>query len=166
MNEYPDQMLLKLIRFFVGASKGHITKTQLVHFLYLADLYAVKWTTQPLTELDWILFKHGPYSHNIEKALGRLAAFGEISYQAEGKAQLIMPAAAFEEAGEFDRSLWLMLENIRSPWIGAPLADLQEYVRSTAPMAAASNHAPEDQYPLELVLEYQRTRERLHSGQF
>lgn len=43
-------MLEQLILYFVCKTKGHITKTQLVKFLYLADLYSVKWTGQQLTD--------------------------------------------------------------------------------------------------------------------
>ena len=46
-------MLEKLIIYFVYKTKGHIIKTQLVKFLYLADLGAVKWQDKQLTDIDW-----------------------------------------------------------------------------------------------------------------
>lgn len=54
-------MLEQLILYFVCKTKGRITKTQLVKFLYLADLYSVKWTEHQLTELDWYYYNHGPW---------------------------------------------------------------------------------------------------------
>jgi len=45
-------MLEQLIKYFVYKTKGYITKTQLVKFIYLADLYAVKWTGKQLTDLN------------------------------------------------------------------------------------------------------------------
>ncbi len=52
-------MLRKLINFFVNETKGQITKIQLVKFIYLMDLYMVKWTGKQLTNLDWRYYLHG-----------------------------------------------------------------------------------------------------------
>jgi hypothetical protein len=46
-------MLETLILYFVYQTNGFLTKIQLVKFLYLADLYSVKWTGKQLTDLDW-----------------------------------------------------------------------------------------------------------------
>ncbi|WP_197671685.1 hypothetical protein [Geminocystis sp. NIES-3708] len=53
-------MLEKLIVFFVCKIKGNITKTQLLKFLYLADLGAVKWQDKQLTDVDWRYYLNGP----------------------------------------------------------------------------------------------------------
>lgn len=45
-------MLDLLIKYFVYQTKGHITKTQLVKFLYLADLYSVIPLTSSSRERD------------------------------------------------------------------------------------------------------------------
>lgn len=67
-------MLEDLIKYFVYETKRHITKTKLVKFLflYLADLYSVKWTGKQLTKLDWYYYKHSPWDEDIDMALERM----------------------------------------------------------------------------------------------
>jgi hypothetical protein len=62
----------QLIKYFVYETKGFITKTQLVKFIYLADLYAVKWTGKQLTDLDWCYYHYGPWNEEIDTALARM----------------------------------------------------------------------------------------------
>ncbi len=65
-------MLEQLILYFVCKTKGYITKTQLVKFLYLADLYSVKWTKKQLTDLDWCYYLRGPWNQEIDTTLEKL----------------------------------------------------------------------------------------------
>ncbi|MDY6901495.1 MAG: DUF4065 domain-containing protein, partial [Cyanobacteriota bacterium] len=65
-------MLDKLIKYFVYATKGHISKIQLIRFLYLADLYSVKWTGKQLTELDWYYYYLGPWHEKIDIVLDNM----------------------------------------------------------------------------------------------
>ncbi len=65
-------MLDKLIKYFAYATKGHITKIQLIRFLYLADLYAVKWTGKQLTQLNWYYYHLGPWHEDINTALDKM----------------------------------------------------------------------------------------------
>jgi len=157
-------MLETLIEYFVYATKGYITKTQLIKFLYLADLYAVKWTEKQLTELDWRYYYYGPWNEDINAALNQMNG-KEILQESQGETIFVRPV---EGAGNVDDlklplGLKLMLDNIRREWAGAgedKLHQLLEYVYSTAPMLEVkSSHKPEEKVRLNLYKE----REKLMS---
>jgi hypothetical protein len=148
----------------VCKTKGRITKTQLVKFLYLADLYSVKWTGKQLTDLDWCYYNHGPWNKEIDAALDSMDV---LSFQPDGNAVLISVKDESLFSADFDLSegLQLMLENIRKEWAGSGTEKFQElmsYVYSTAPMVEAkSKHTPEEQVPLNLQLERKKLLEEL-----
>ena len=123
-------MLEKLIQYFVYETKGHITKTQLVKFLYLADLYSVKWRGEPLTQLDWYYYNHGPWHEDIDAALNQMNG-KEIIKKSDGqkiRIQLGDEAGQTEDL-ELPQSLMLILDNIRREWAGPHKLDkLLEYV--------------------------------------
>lgn len=159
-----QSMLDKLILYFVYKTKGHITKTQLVKFLYLSDLNAVKWTGKPLTELEWYLYKHGPWHEDINAALDRHRLKGTIDLVQEGKALMVRVGIEPLNIEELNLSqgLSLMLDNIRKEWIGASLEELLEYVYNTEPMLAVKNlHSHDDRARLNLQLEHQRLLEEI-----
>lgn len=156
-------MLEQLILYFVCKTKGHITKTQLVKFLYLADLYAVKWTGKQITDLDWFYYNHGPWTQDIDAALERM---DDITLESAGQAMLVGIAdeSLWERRCELPKGMQLMLENIRREWAGSgdKLEELLKYVYATAPMIAAKkHHQPEDQAPLNLQLERDKLFEEL-----
>jgi len=159
-------MLDLLIKYFVYETKGHITKTQLVKFLYLADLYSVKWTGKQLTELDWYYYLHGPWHEDIDAALAKMNG-KEILQDSEGGAVLIRlgPEAGNAEELELPASLKLILENIRREWAGAGqdrIKQLLDYVYSTAPMLEVkAAHKPEEKVPLNLEKERERLIQEL-----
>jgi hypothetical protein len=152
-------MLEQLILYFVCKTKGHITKTQLVKFLYLADLYSVKWTGKQLTDLDWCYYLRGPWNKDIDAALDNLE---ELSFQPNGDATLITAKdeSLYSTDFAFSEGLKLMLDNIRKEWAGAGAEKFQElmgYVYETAPMVEAkSKHTPEEKVPLNLQLEREK----------
>lgn len=157
-------MLETLIKYFVYATKGYITKTQLIKFLYLADLYAVKWTEKQLTDLDWRYYRYGPWNEDIDAALNQMNG-KEILQESQGETIFVRPG---EGAGSVDNlelplGLKLMLDNIRREWAGSgedKLKQLLEYVYSTAPMIEVKySHEPEEKVRLNLYKE----REKLMS---
>lgn len=157
-------MLDKLIKYFVYETKGHITKTQLIKFLYLADLYSVKWTGKQLTNLDWYYYHYGPWHEDIDAALDQMDG-KEIIQECQGNTTLIKLSA---EAGNTDdlklsTGLMLMLDNIRREWAGADkLKQLLNYVYSTAPMLEVKDtHQPEEKVKLNLKTEAERLRSEL-----
>ncbi|MBE9199873.1 MULTISPECIES: type II toxin-antitoxin system antitoxin SocA domain-containing protein [unclassified Nodularia (in: cyanobacteria)] len=149
-------MLNKLIKYFVYATKGYITKTQLIKFLYLADLYSVKWTGNQLTDLDWCYYQFGPWNEGIDAALNQMNG-KEIIQESQENATYIRPV---NEAAQVDDlqlpiSLKLVLDNIRREWAGADkLNQLLDYVYTTAPMLEVKNmHQPGEKVKLNLQAE-------------
>ena len=159
-------MLDLLIKYFVYQTKGHITKTQLVKFLYLADLYSVKWTGKQLTELDWYYYLHGPWHEDIDAALDKMDG-KEILQEPQGDAVLIKlgPNAGNVEDLKLPVSLNLILENIRREWAGSGqdrIQQLLDYVYSTAPMLEVKEvHKPEEKVRMKLQKERQRLIQEL-----
>ena len=154
-------MLENLIKYFVYATKGYITKTQLIKFLYLADLYAVKWTDKQLTDLDWRFYYFGPWNEGIDAVLNQMNG-KEIVQESQGESIFIRLG---DGAGNVDDlklplGLKLMLDNIRREWAGAgkdKLDQLLDYVYSTAPMLEVKdNHKPEEKVRLNLHTERQK----------
>lgn len=157
-------MLEQLILYFVCQTKGHITKTQLVKFLYLADLYAVKWTGKQLTDLDWRYYKYEPWHESIDMALEQLS--NVIVLQEEGNAMMVrLKDETLSGDFMFSQGLELMLDNIRREWAGAGAEKMQgmlDFVYSTAPMIEAkAKYAPEEKAPLNLRLEHEKLLEEL-----
>ena len=157
-------MLDKLIKYFVYETKGHITKTQLIKFLYLADLYSVKWTGKQLTDVDWYYYRYGPWHEDIDAALNQMDG-KEIIQDFHGDKTLVKLGC---EAGKIEDlklpiGLTLMLDNIRREWAGADkLKQLLDYVYSTAPMLEVKdNHQPEEKVRLNLQREAEKLRTEL-----
>ena len=152
-------MLETLINYFVYATKGHITKTQLIKFLYLADLYAVKWTSKQLTELNWRYYHYSPWNEDIIVALNQMNG-KTIVQEFLGETIFIRLGA---EAGNIDDlelpvGLKLMLDNIRREWAGSgqdKIQKLLKYVYSTAPMTEVK-----DSHQLEQVVRLNLETER------
>lgn len=150
-------MLEDLILYFVGKTKGFITKTQLVKFLYLTDLYAVKWTGQQLTQLDWYYYSYGPWNEDIDQVLQQFG--NKIQQKTEGNAVLVQMGEDFPQLNEsqFSDGLRLMLDNIHREWSGInneKVSELLDYVYSTAPMMEAkSKYQAKDKARLNLQLE-------------
>jgi len=152
-------MLDKLIKYFVYGTKGYITKKQLIKFLYLTDLYSVKWTGKQLTDLDWYYDQFGLWNEGINAALNQMNG-KEIIQELQENTTYIKP---INEAAQVDDlqiplSIKFVLDNIRREWAGAgKLNQLLEYVYSTAPMLEAKNtHHPEEKVKLNLQAEREK----------
>jgi hypothetical protein len=161
-------MTVKLILFFVLRTKGHIMKTQLVKFLYLADLYAIKWLGQQITDLEWVYYHHGPWEDDIQAELERMDGKEINQCSLPGGAVLIQlgPNAPSEGKLELPESMKLMLDNIRREWAGSGrenLKNLLEYVYNTAPMKEVLNSdcSSKEQQPLALFKENKKLLQEL-----
>lgn len=158
------EMLGKLINYFVSETKGHLTKIQLVKFIYLADLYTVKWTGQQLTDLDWRYYFHGPWADEIEQVLNKMNGH-EICVQRVNQAILIGigPAIVPLKKLNLPLGLELILSNIRREWATSDNKRFQQmldYVYGTAPMLEAqAHHHPQEKVRLNLY----REREKLEA---
>lgn len=156
-------MLEKLILYFVCKTRGHITKTQLVKFLYLADLYSVKWTGRQLTELDWCYYTYGPWEQGIDEALNSMEKSIELKEDGNAIMVNLSDQSLLDAEFDFPLGLRLMLENIRKEWAGKnKLKPLLDYVYATAPMVEASRkHKPDDKARLDLSLEQEKVMAEL-----
>ncbi len=157
-------MLEKLILYFVVKTKGFISKTQLVKFLYLADLYSVKWTEKQLTDLDWRYYQFGPWHEKIEQVLKNFYQTNVLQESCENQTNLIKLSSKIElENFKFSKGLELMLNNIHREWAGSQKLDsLLNYVYQTVPMIDAQKyHQPEEKAILNLQLERQKLVEEL-----
>lgn len=163
-DENKSAMLKKLIKYFVYKTKGQITKTQLFKFIYLTDLYSVKWTGKQLTDLEWCLYLHGPWTKDIENVLEQMNGIELIQERSETATLIRIGPQSTKEMIDglgLPDGVELLLENIRREWAGTTnenIQDLLEYVYETAPMVEARiNHLPEEKAPLNL----NREREKL-----
>lgn len=154
-------MLDKLIKYFVYATKGHITKTQLIKFLYLADLYSVKWTGKQLTQLDWYYYHNGPWHEDINTILVQMNG-KQISIETEYNTIFIKLGLKADNIDDLELpvSLKLILDNIRREWAGSgqdKMTQLLDYVYTTAPMVEVKDkHKPEEKIRLNLQLEREK----------
>jgi len=154
-------MLDKLIKYFVYGTEGHITKTQLFKFLYLADLYAVKWTGKQLTELEWYYYRFEPWNQDIDVALSQMDG-KEIYQESQGNITLIRLGTEAGTIKDLDLPLGLklMLDNVKKEWAGSgqeKLNQLLEYVYSTTPILEAKNNSLPNQ-KIKLNLEIEREK--------
>ncbi len=150
-------MLETLILYFVYQTNGFLTKIQLVNFLYLADLYSVKWTGKQLTNLDWYYYNNSLWHQDIDVALVDLSE--QVVQTQKGENTLIemgvKPLDLYTL--KFSQSLYFVLDNIRIEWAGSSMKnidDLLAYINTTAPiLAVKGKYYPSDKVPLNLALE-------------
>lgn len=161
-------MTTKLILFFVLSTKGHITKTQLFKFLYLADLYAIKWLGKQITDLEWVYYLHGPWQEEIQADLERMDGREIIQCSQLNRTVLIQlgPNAPTIDALELPEAMKFILDNIRREWAGAgseKLKNLLDYVYNTAPMKDVLSRgcSHEEQQSLDLFKEKDKLLQEL-----
>jgi hypothetical protein len=68
----------QMIRFFVERIPG-AGRTQIVKFLYLADVESRRYLGRPISNLDYIWYDHGPFDSEILYQLDELCADGFIA---------------------------------------------------------------------------------------
>lgn len=163
MKEEPA-MLDKLIQYFVYSTKGYITKTQLVKFLYLADLYSVKWSGKSLTNVDWYHYHNRLWCDDIDPMLQQMEG-KEIIQDSQETLILIKPNLELDRVEELDlpRGLKLILDNIRREWAGISqekFDKLRDYLYNTEPMREVKHT---DQPERKFILNLQKEQEKLLS---
>lgn len=134
-------MTEKLILFFAAETKGWMTDLSLFKFLYLADLYAVKWRGEQLTTLTWIRYDHGPWEESVYSAISALEEYDLVARKpTDYRHWRVIPTDAGYKAKknlDLELGIQLVLENIHRAWSGIRRDEvdrLLKYVYSTAPM--------------------------------
>ncbi|MEL6458149.1 MAG: hypothetical protein AAFQ91_07850 [Cyanobacteria bacterium J06621_15] len=162
-------MLDKLIKYFVYATKGHISKIQLICFLYLADLYSIKWTEKQLTQLDWYYYRNSLGHEDINTALDNMNG-KEINLETEYNTIFIklgVKASNIDNL-QLPTSLKLVLNNIRREWSGSgrdKIKELLDYIYTTAPMMEIKDkYKPEEKVKLNLQLEREKLVSELNKS--
>ncbi|BAY83783.1 hypothetical protein NIES267_32770 [Calothrix parasitica NIES-267] len=151
-------MLEKLIKYFVYATKGHISKIQIICFLYLADLYSMKWTGKQLTHLNWYYYHNSLCHEDINTALDTMNG-KEINLETEYNTVFVKLGVKAGNISDLQlpTSLELILDNIRREWSGSgrdKIKELLDYIYSTAPMLEIKDkYKSEEIFWLNLQLE-------------
>src|SRR3990167_3197938 len=68
----------QLIAYFVTRCSGHLGRTQLVKFLYLADYEARRYLGKPLSGFQYFWHHYGPFDHAIYENLENLKTRGFV----------------------------------------------------------------------------------------
>jgi len=115
--------MIQLLNYFLSSSGGHLTREQLINFLYLADLYAVKWTAKQLTHLDWYCYwsKDGYYQLYSE----------ELSATVD----FLLKENVKQDYSQIPISIRFVLDSILQEWSSKKkFNQLMIYINSTAPL--------------------------------
>jgi hypothetical protein len=70
-----------LVRYFVEWFSGEIGRTQIVKYLYLADLEARRYLGRPVSSLRWKKHNFGPFDARVLQAVEQLEKEGAIQAQ-------------------------------------------------------------------------------------
>jgi hypothetical protein len=128
-----NNIFYKLVTFFIGDTFHSIKKDQLTQFLYLADLYSVKWTGESLTDSDWFLYEGRVSSDELVDTLTELENKQLITIKEE--LIVALPKLRKPKYTEFPLGLELMLQNILAEWLYSNrLEHMTSYVNQTAPI--------------------------------
>lgn len=134
-----------LLRYFAERVPG-AGRTQMVKFLYLADLEARRWIGEPLTDLQYIWHDHGPFNSQILVYLDLLSSAGYLDEIVQEYpngtrgAHITATDKPLPTAGDFTLTddQMAILEHIASAYGRMPLRKLlKDVVYETLPMKDA-----------------------------
>jgi uncharacterized phage-associated protein len=136
----PDKVA-PLIQYFVERIPG-AGRTQVVKFLYLADLEARRYLGKPITNLDYIWWDFGPFDSSILSQLDELCRSGflegeQVCYHT-GKVGWRYRATTKRLEESFPKEVSAILEFIASHYGTTSLQNLlDDVVYQTTPMVDA-----------------------------
>lgn len=119
--------MIQLLNYFLFSSGRHLTREQLTNFLYLADLYAVKWTAKQLTHLDWYCYwsKDGYYQLYSEELSATLDSLLKENVKQDYRVCY----------SQIPISIRFVLDSILQEWGSRKkFNQLMIYINSTAPL--------------------------------
>ncbi|GEM_PF-1033530 len=136
---YPTKTILLQILQECHNRGVSIGKTQLVKYLYLAEVEYYRNTGQRLTDLQWLFYHYGPYALELENIL-REPEFETIQNTIEqGKTFIRFKVAEIDRSylPTVEAKLSLLVKKIVTQWKDTPLNKLLDYVYfETEPMEA------------------------------
>jgi len=115
-----------------------VGKTRLVKLLYLLDVEVYRLCLSSFTGLDWIFYKYGPYSHEVEAALSQLD-ISEVDIPIGGSRVFQKLGIDLEEdASRLEIETKAAIERLLAEWGTADLNELLDHVYfETEPMLKA-----------------------------
>jgi len=131
----------QMIRFFVERVPG-AGRTQIVKFLYLADVESRRYLGRPISDLDYIWYDYGPFNKEILSQLDQLCDQGVITGEKVlypgGAGYRYNPATPVQF--KFSREELAILDFTAAIYGSTPLqALLEEIVYQSQPMLDAKN---------------------------
>ena len=115
-----------------------IGKTRLIKLIYLLDIEIYRLYQRFFTESEWIFYKFGPYSFEIEDALSRLAISEEDLPASGGKVFRKMSIESDEPMAKLDIETKAIIEKLLEEWGTSDLNELLDFVYfETEPMLGA-----------------------------
>ncbi len=143
------EVLLGLIALRASERGGLLTKTRLVKFLYLLDLYNAQSEKQTFTGWPWAFVHYGPYCRESTDAIdraeaaGNLAAhsyesrFGDDDFKLYGPGDLLREDEAEEVRRELPMYVWSNLSAAVHQWYDDTFGLLDYVYFHTGPMQEA-----------------------------
>jgi hypothetical protein len=149
--------LIKYIISEVEDAEYVILRTRLVKLLYLCDFYYYQTRKQTLTGLDWLRYKYGPYSFELQEITNRMRL--DL-----GEEQLDFSTGhgiKYEVYNVQDPEKWLdtrqkhIVDRVINKWGGEDLNTLLDFVYcETEPMIGAKFGQPLDFHKIKGGLRY------------
>ena len=99
--EHSDNTI-QAIKYSVSQVSGAVLKTQLIKFLYLADVEYSKLTGRPITTLRYKLWHYGPYDKRFEEQLKWMVQHNLISAEPWAR---VLDGAPYEMYHDTDKTL-------------------------------------------------------------
>lgn len=135
----PAKSILLQILSEASQKDFSLTKTQIVKFLYLAEVEYYRETGNRLTDLDWLFYHYGPYAFEIDAILeGREFLMEKKETKSERVVQqykIAEPTAKY--SSYVDAKVSLIIKRIVGTWGNKPLEELLDFMYfDTEPMEA------------------------------
>jgi hypothetical protein len=137
----------QMIRFFVERVPG-AGRTQIVKFLYLADVESRRYLGRPISDLDYIWYDHGPFDSEILSQLDQLCDLGliageKVCYPGR-KAGYRYNATKTPVQFDFSKEERAILDYVAATYCSTPLQVLlEDVVYQTKPMLDAKEREAE-----------------------
>lgn len=129
-----------LVHFFLEHVPG-ACRTQIVEFLYLADMEARRYLGKPISGLNYVWHDHGPFDRSVLACLDKLEAQGKVRDNPANYSSAVIGHRYYSQQAPGPRSWQLpeqtILDHVARTYGGMDLETLLDEVHRTKPMADA-----------------------------